>query len=730
MDQRNARRLAWALLVICIVVTGVTAVLFAWNGLDRQLNGVGSRALDLALFVLFLAFPIVGALVASRVPGNLIGWLMLGMGVWASFLGLTTEYTNLGLQHPGSVPGPDWSAWYASAAWFPLVYALTVTLVIFPDGRAPSWRWRLFLQAAGVAIVLGFFVVGGLTKGPLLAPFDHIQNPAGIIGPSALTNDARGMGWLMFVASVPVAAAAVLQRFRRSSGDTRLQLKWLALGASLLAVGLVVSGTLPDLYANPQTSPPALLGSFLAVVGLIAIPVSIGMAILRYRLYDIDIVINKAVVYGLLAVFITLVYVTVVVGVGAVAGSRADPVLSAIAAAVVALAFQPVRRRVQRLANHLVYGKRATPYEVLSDFSDRLSETYSIDEVLPRMARLISDGTGADSVAVWLSGRDAFRQVASWPTSPAGVEVASLPGRVFEIRHRGEQLGALTVQMPPSEPITTEQDRLVADVASQAGLVLRNAALIAELQGSRRRIVAAQDDERRRIERNIHDGAQQQLVALAVKERLLANLIRPDDERAMTIAEQLQAETIEALENLRDLARGIYPPLLADRGLSAALGAQARKSPIPVVVDADGVGRFPQEIETAVYFSVLEALQNVAKYADASQAQVGLSLDDGTLVFEVADDGVGFDPSSTGYGTGLQGMTDRVEAIGGALSVRSVPGAGTWVTGRVPLLAGPFAPGAEPDGRVGGVEPRRPADSKERAHSAVAHAERVHGPSP
>jgi len=288
------------------------------------------------------------------------------------------------------------------------------------------------------------------------------------------------------------------------------------------------------------------------------------------------------------------------------------------------------------------------------------------------------------------------------------------PGSVFEIRHRGDLLGALSVQMPPSEPITTEQDRLVADVASQAGLVLRNAALIEELQGSRRRIVAAQDDERRRVERNIHDGAQQQLVALAVKERLLANLIKADDQRALVIVEELQAETIEALENLRDLARGIYPPLLADQGLASALAAQARKSTTPVTVETDGVGRFPQEIETAVYFSVLEALQNVAKYAQASHATVALSAPDGTLGFEVVDDGVGFDPSSTGYGTGLQGITDRLEAIGGALTVRSVPGAGTSVAGRIQLPAGVATPAIERDDRAGNAGSGPPAGPTDR----------------
>ena len=199
------------------------------------------------------------------------------------------------------------------------------------------------------------------------------------------------------------------------------------------------------------------------------------------------------------------------------------------------------------------------------------------------------------------------------------------PSRRFEARarcacsHRGELLGALTVTKPPvraARPPT--EDRLLADLAGQAGLVLRNVRLIEELRASRQRIVAAQDERARALERNIHDGAQQQLVALAVKLRLARSLAEKDPPKAAEMLDALQAEAVDALENLRDLARGIYPPLLADQGLAAALGAQARKSPVPVSVEADGVGRYPQDVEAAVYFCALEALQNIAKYADAS----------------------------------------------------------------------------------------------------------------
>jgi len=246
-------------------------------------------------------------------------------------------------------------------------------------------------------------------------------------------------------------------------------------------------------------------------------------------------------------------------------------------------------------------------------------------------------------------------------------------------------LGALTVIKPPQEPLAPAEEKLLADLASQAGLVLRNVALLADLRASRQRLVKAQDEERRRLERNLHDGAQQQLVALSVQLRLAESMVGKEPEKERQLLHRLQAATAEALEDLRDLARGIYPPLLAEEGLVVAIESQARKSATPVQVESKNLGRYPQHVEAAVYFCALEALNNVAKYADASSARVRLTARDGTLTFEVADDGVGFDPAETGYGTGLQGMADRLAAIGGDFEVRARAGSGTTVKGTVPV---------------------------------------------
>ena len=234
----------------------------------------------------------------------------------------------------------------------------------------------------------------------------------------------------------------------------------------------------------------------------------------------------------------------------------------------------------------------------------------------------------------------------------------------------------------------------MADLAAQAGLVLANSKLIEDLRASRQRLVAAQDEERRRLERNLHDGAQQQLVALAIRLKLARTTASKDLVEADRMLEQLEGDVTDALENLRELARGVYPPLLADQGLTAAIDAQSRRSAVPVRVEADGIDRYPQEIETAVYFCTLEALQNAAKYADAGQVTVRLVQDDGELVLSVRDDGRGFDPAVTPLGAGLQNMSDRLAALGGTLIVRSRAGGGTTIEGRIPVRAPPRRIGA------------------------------------
>lgn len=570
------------------------------------------------------------------------------------------------------------AAWFVEWIWIPLVVGLGIVGAIFPDGRSLSVEWRRALWLA-VGVSLLPTLIAALI--PELTVYEGVDNPFGIGGQGMAAAAAASTSLLIPI--VVVGAAEALIRFRRSRGEERLQLKLIVLAMGLVASMFGVYGVLILIEGTASPSGQGFeLLEYVTILSFLAVPVSIAFGVLKYRLYDIDFVINKAVLYGAIALFITVVYLTVVVGIGSLIGYASDPVLSAVAAAIVALAFQPARRRAQHLANRVVYGRRATPYEVLSTFADRLAGSYSLEDVLPRMARVVAEGTAAVRATIWLRSSAGHRPAATWPV---GAEPAPLDPP-FEVRHQGEVLGAISVATAPNEPLAPAQEQLIRDVAGQAGLVLRNVRLVEELRASRQRLVEAQDEERRRIERNIHDGVQQQLVALAVRLQLLERQIeRP--ETARDEAASIRAGAATALEDLRDLARGIYPPLLADEGLAAALEAQVRRAAVPVVLETDGIGRYPRVLESAVYFCTLEALNNVAKYARATHARVRLAAEEGHIVFEVMDDGAGFDPTAVARGTGLQGMVDRVEAAGGVLEILSAPGEGKTVPGLVPVEA-------------------------------------------
>jgi signal transduction histidine kinase len=496
------------------------------------------------------------------------------------------------------------------------------------------------------------------------------------------------------LALIVSAFVSVVIRYRHAGSERRHQLKWF-----LAAIAVAAVAVIPQ-FAGSQ----AFYSGLGLMIGLTVVPVSIGVAVLKYRLYDIDVVINRTLVYGSLAAVITTVYVSIVVGVGTLIGSGGRPnlALSILATAVVAVGFQPVRERLQRLANRLVYGRRATPYEVLSEFSEQVAESYAADEVLPRMARVLQEGTGADHATVWIRTAGQLRPAATSPETVVGEPIAISDGKLpsfpdtssaVEVRHQNELLGALTIEKRPGEALTPIEEKLLDDLAHQAGLVLKNVGLtsdlqarLVELRASRQRLVAAQDGERRRLERNLHDGAQQNLVAIKVKLGLAEMLSAKDPAKARDLITSLKADTDEALETLRDLARGIYPPLLETQGLMAALESQTRKATVPVTVAGDGVERYPPEIEAAVYFCVLEALQNVQKYAGAAAADVRLSDIGGRLRFEVYDDGAGFDRTRVVPGAGLTNMGDRLDALGGDLSITSEVGRFTRVSGSIPSL--------------------------------------------
>ncbi|MGH2674439.1 MAG: histidine kinase [Actinomycetota bacterium] len=648
--------------------------------------------------LLVLAFLTVGALIAARHPRNGIGWVFLTTGLLWSLSSLGSGIASYA--DAGRIALSDWvrtADWFGAWTFVPGIYLpVTFLFLLFPDGRLPSRRWLPVAWIVGIAILL--LTIGtALRPGPMEDAIVLRTNPFGV-GTVGFWEIVGGASWGLTFAGIVASVVALVVRLRRSSGREREQLKWL--GYASVVVILVFVFASMGFFLFPNSPAASLVFQAIILAGLLSVPLAAGIAILRHRLYDIDVVIRKTVVFGILAVLLTAVFLVVAGAFGGMlagterGGSGGATIALAAAFAVGALTV-PMWRLSRRIADRVVFGGRATPYEVLTGFAKRMAHGYSTDDVLPQMATVLGAATGAEQAVVWLRVGGELRPSGAWPAETVPRSPLALPGdalpafpaseRAVEVRHRGELLGALSVGMPASDPMNPSKEKLVRDLAQQGGLVLRNVRLIEELRASRQRLVAAQDHERRRLERDIHDGAQQQLVALSVKMRLLKMLSGKDPAKAGELIDQLQAATQDALDDLRDLARGIYPPLLADKGLAEALEAQARKAAIPVEVVPDGLGRYSQEAEATAYFCVLESLQNVAKYADASSVVVRIAEEEGNLVFSVSDNGRGFEVDSTPKGAGLQNMSDRAEALGGTIEVSSTPGSGTTITGRIPV---------------------------------------------
>ncbi len=709
-SARTPARLAWGLFGLTVVAGIGGAALRISN--SPVLGNDPSQPIVILLIPLFA---VVGALIASRRPEHPLGWIFCALSLLFCLEFFAEQYADRGiLTAPGSLPAVLLVAWVQS--WMLWVFwpaGIALFLILFPTGRPPSSRWWPVVWLA-IAFASTMVLVSALDPGPLSDPMrskGYISYNFGFLNPTGIPGSGRFLmipDTLARIGSyflIVIAAVGLVIRLRRSTGEERQQLKWIAYVGSAIFLDVI---TFIALDTKGQHALADVAFTALILLILVGIPTAAGIAILKYRLYDIDLVINKSLVYGALAIFISALYVAIVVGVGSLVGTGGKPKLglSILATALVAVAFQPVRERVQRVANRLVYGKRATPYEALSEFSDRIASTYSDEQVLPRLAQTIAESTGAAQAVIWAKDGSENRALVSWPgpngslmPAPGAAGEGSNSDRIVPVRHQGELLGALGIRKARGDTVTPVDEKMLADLASPAGVVLRNLQLTRELQGrlaeismqttelqaSSARIIAAQDSTRRRLERNIHDGAQQHLVAIAVKLRLAATLAKRDPARATRLLDELEVETHQALETLHALARGIYPPILRELGLESAIRAQATRFSLPVDVSAYGLARYPSEVEAAAYFCCLEALQNVAKHANATQVRIRLEGAGGELAFSVDDDGVGFDPVRTRQGSGLQNIADRLAALGGHLTVIPGPDGGTSLQGRVPV---------------------------------------------
>ena len=659
MSDRRAYAYGLAAATLVLAVAAAAVDLFV---ADAHAEGWALRIVAPLLCLSPAAF---GLVVLRRQPGNRVGWLLVVQGASLAFVFVVDRIAYAGLDDP-DFPLWEWFVLLNDVVWALMFAPLIAIAFVFPDGRLlPGRGWKLAARFGLVALPM--FMLGAASGDrPFEADWAAVEQPM----PDALAP----LMWLMvpgmlggFVAVV-AAVLAVRSRFKASTGVERQQLRWLAAASLLIPTALAIGFIAGALGASDEA------GGIAAVAAGVAIPAAIAVAITRYRLYELDHLVNRTVVYVLLTVLLGGAYAAVSLAAGLMAGDDGR-LATAAATLAVALAFRPLRARVQRAVDSRFDRAR---YEVLlrlEAFNARVREGTAAPEDVGRVL--------ADSLA------DPTLEVLFWlPESQVHVDAAGRPREVetgpgcecTPVRRGTLDLGVVLYAR-------TERTETVRAAVSAAGLAIEIARLrvevrrqLDEVAASRARIVAAADAERRRLERDLHDGAQQRLVSIGLALRHVQHDLPPDASGARADLDGAVAELAGAIGDLRELSQGLRPAHL-DAGLTDALEELARRAPLPVSVDATP-GEIPDGIETAAYFVACEALTNAIKHAGASAVEIQVGREDGGLRLHVADDGVG--GARAGGGSGLVGMSDRVAAEGGTLRIVSRPGEGTTVTAELP----------------------------------------------
>jgi signal transduction histidine kinase len=638
---------AWpAALFVATLAIEVAAVALSW-GLEPAWD-TGVYALHAVTLVA------VGALIMSRHPGHRIGWLFIADGMFTAAAADAAQGWGLRAAERGW-PGGSFGEWISLSSWIAAAPLGVLLFLWFPDGHLTRRGW----QAVAWASVIGAAIaLPGWAMDPDLGDqFIGGRNPYAVEG--APIDLLLGVGMPLFLGSLVVAIVPLVQRFRRSSGVERLQLRWFAFASVCAAVVLPTVALLWSVV--PAVRP-------LTALALTSIPIAAGVAILRYRLYDIDLVISRTLAYAALTVLLAGTYAATAVALGAAVG-RSSAWVTAGATLAVAAAFRPLRVRIQDTVDRRFNRSRFDALQQMASFLDDLRAGRAAPEDLePALRRAL----GVDDLEVRLS----------LPHGGSSVDLSGTPvtdalatGQTsWPVRHAGTLLGTVVA---PSD--LAERRSLVTKVLEAGSLAVEIARLRVELrhqldevEASRARIVAATDDERRRIERDLHDGAQQRLVSIGLALRHAQHALGPADVEVSRTLDDAVAEITVTIDELRELARGLRPAAL-DAGLGAALRDLARRAPLPVEVDADGQ-RFAPDIETAAYFCACEGLTNAVKHSYATKVVLSARRTNGALVVAVADDGVG--GAAIGRGSGLTGLSDRVAAHGGTLRIHS-NGSGT-----------------------------------------------------
>jgi hypothetical protein len=595
---------------------------------------------------------LMGALIVARYPHHPIGWLLVTIGVLTSISLLTEAWSFWVLEEDG--PGPralgNVAAWVSQLAGGQLsIFLIALMYLLAPDGRFASrpWRYVALLPAAGaLACLVGIGTVDPTTYDLVTAESRY--------GPVRTT--IVSAGFITISLGVVLGLVSMLRRLRRSTGEERQQLRLIALSAALAAVGLVVLFVGQAVNGGRQT----WVSGVPLFVAFSFMPALFAVAALRYRLYELDVILNRTVVVAAGTAFAALGYTTLVVAAGRLVQGRTGSWVSFLATVLVALAFQPLRRSVVRLANRLAYGARAQPYEALADFSRRLADAPAPDDLLPAVAEAASravSGRGARATLELPGGP---------PVSGTWGWLPEEPDHVVPVRAEGRELGRIAVALPRGRDLRPGDRRLLDALADQTAVAFGNTVLagaladrVAELDrttqrlaGSRGRLIAADDAGRRALEAAIARDVLPFLRTLPVEVARARAAVARGAEPGL---DRLVDGTNGALEALRELTRGVYPAQLERSGLAPTLRALVARAPAAAELSADGAGRYPPRVEAAVYFCCTEALR-------AAHGPVALALSDGDgeLVLRITGGHDGVD---------LVGVADRVEAAGGALRV-------------------------------------------------------------
>jgi signal transduction histidine kinase len=588
-----------------------------------------------------------------------------------------------------------------NSPWFPVlsmlsleleaVTALALALLIgsYPDGLVERTWQRLTLRFTWVVLIgppLALLASPVVPVSPWLAVSDAMPNPYAVSWLAWLAQPAYWLAlnsWWAFVVGALVTCARYVEA--DAAGRARMRALLVAVaGLTLYAVGLVAAA-----LGAPEDSAVVIILLYCGSLSAILLPGVIIYGILRHRLFDLDLVVRKSVAYGAASLLIALAYAVIAATPGLMLGNRIPVTLAVVITIGAALAFQPLRRRLESAVSRRLFGDRVQQYQLLKNLGTTMEQTAELDELLPRLAQAVHDGIGASWVRVRLRETDG-----SWLDEPIGEagEVTEDSAAGVDLVRAGELVGRIDLGPKPGGYAPADLE-LLATVAAQATTAVANVRLatqlkegLEELSTSRVRLIAAQDAERRRIERDLHDGIQQEVVALIAGLRLARNRLSRDQLTAEELTE-LQDQAREMLRDLRELAHGIHPPVLSDNGLVAALESRVTRFPISVQVLADDglrAERFSEDVEGTAYFVACESLTNAAKHAGTDGARVRLSHPGSRLCLVVEDDGRGFEPNGAGSG-GLANIRDRVEALHGQLTIESRLGAGTSVRAELPL---------------------------------------------